>query len=258
MFPVAAAACPIGIADGHPGAGLRLLSGFAPALNLLANVPLSVLTDYNPSVIPMFILMGAFCSTAGMSRELFDAGRAWVGHRRGGLALASIAACAGFAAINGSSVITAATMTQVALPRCAGRATTPGFGRVIAAGGTLGIMIPPLGDLRALRHHDRDRHHLRRRRGAGPAGGAVLRLVVAFIAHRHPEADFLAGRRQWLGRTPCHAEEPVADAGACSCWAGQHVPWVTVTEAAGIGASGALVDRPRTRPAGRGSAIKAR
>lgn len=145
MFVLLLLRVPIGIAMGISGVlGFGLLSGFAPALNLLANVPLSVLTDYNLSVIPMFILMGAFCSTAGMSRELFDAGLAWVGHRRGGLALASIGACAGFAAINGSSVATAATMTQVALPEMRKAGYDAGLSAgLIAAGGTLGIMIPP-------------------------------------------------------------------------------------------------------------------
>ena len=117
MFGLMALRVPIGVAMGIAGVGgFYLLTSAMPALNLLANVPLSVVTDYNLSVIPMFVLMGAFASHAGMSRELFQAGRAWLGHRRGGLALASIAACAGFAAINGSSVATAATMTQVALP----------------------------------------------------------------------------------------------------------------------------------------------
>jgi tripartite ATP-independent transporter DctM subunit len=79
-----------------------------------------------------------------MSAELFAAGRAWLGHRKGGLALASIAACAGFAAINGSSVATAATMTQVALPEMRRAGYEQGFSAgLIAAGGTLGIMIPP-------------------------------------------------------------------------------------------------------------------
>ena len=92
MFALLMLRVPIGIAMGIAGVlGFGLLSGFAPALNLLANVPLSVLTDYNLIVIPMFILMGAFASHSGMSTELFKAGRAWLGHRRGGLALASIA-----------------------------------------------------------------------------------------------------------------------------------------------------------------------
>ena len=145
MFVLMALRVPIGVAMGIVGVlGFGALSGMGPALNLLGNVPLSVLTDYNLLVIPMFILMGAFASQAGMSRELFDAGRAWFGHRRGGLAYASIAACGGFAAINGSSVATAATMTQVALPEMRRAGYDPGFSAgLIAAGGTLGIMIPP-------------------------------------------------------------------------------------------------------------------
>lgn len=145
MFALMAVRVPIGVAMGIAGVGgFALLSGVKPALNLLANVPLSVVTDYNLSVIPMFVLMGAFASHAGMSRELFSAGRAWLGHRKGGLALASIAACAGFAAINGSSVATAATMTQVALPEMRRAGYDRGLSAgLIAAGGTLGIMIPP-------------------------------------------------------------------------------------------------------------------
>ena len=99
MFGLMALRVPIGIAMGIAGvAGFGVLTGLQPGLNLLANVPLSVLTDYNLSVIPMFILMGAFASQSGMSTELFAAGRAWLGHRRGGLALASIAACGGLPA----------------------------------------------------------------------------------------------------------------------------------------------------------------
>nr|MBP8018995.1 TRAP transporter large permease subunit [Hylemonella sp.] len=145
MFALMAIRVPIGVSMGIAGVGgFALLSGVTPALNLLANVPLSVVTDYNLSVIPMFVLMGAFASHAGMSRELFSAGRAWLGHRKGGLALASIAACAGFAAINGSSVATAATMTQVALPEMRKAGYDRGLSAgLIAAGGTLGIMIPP-------------------------------------------------------------------------------------------------------------------
>ncbi len=145
MFVLMGFRVPIGIAMGVTGVlGFAALSGLAPALNLLGNVPMSVLTDYNLAVIPMFILMGAFASQSGMSSELFSAGRAWFGHRRGGLAYASIAACGGFAAINGSSVATAATMSQVALPEMRRAGYDPGFSAgLIAAGGTLGIMIPP-------------------------------------------------------------------------------------------------------------------
>ncbi|MEJ5991226.1 TRAP transporter large permease [Ramlibacter sp. PS3R-8] len=145
MFALMAVRVPIGIAMGIAGVcGFGALSGWKAGLNLLGNVPLSVVTDYNLSVIPMFILMGAFASRGGMSRELFTAGRAWLGHLRGGLAMASVAACGGFAAINGSSVATAATMAQVALPEMRRAGYHPGLSAgLIAAGGTLGIMIPP-------------------------------------------------------------------------------------------------------------------
>ena len=101
-------------------------------------------TDYNFSLIPMFVLMGVFATASGMSKELFRAGHAWLGHFRGGLALATIGACGGFAAICGSSVATAATMTNIALPemRRFGYPDDIATG-VIAAGGTLGILIPP-------------------------------------------------------------------------------------------------------------------
>ena len=101
-------------------------------------------TDYNFSLIPMFILMGVFATASGMSKELFRAGHAWLGQFRGGLALATIGACGGFAAICGSSVATAATMTNIALPemRRFGYPDDMATG-VIAAGGTLGILIPP-------------------------------------------------------------------------------------------------------------------
>ena len=145
MFALMAIRVPIGIAMGAAGVlGFAALSGWKAGFNLLANVPLSVVTDYNLSVIPMFILMGAFASRGGMSKELFAAGRAWLGHLRGGLAMASVAACGGFAAINGSSVATAATMAQVALPEMRRAGYHPGLSAgLIAAGGTLGIMIPP-------------------------------------------------------------------------------------------------------------------
>jgi tripartite ATP-independent transporter DctM subunit len=145
LFALMLLRVPIGVAMGVVGVGgFAILNGPLPALRLLARSPFSTLTDFNFSVIPMFILMGAFASAAGMSRELFRAAQAWFGHFRGGLAISTVAACGGFAAINGSSVATAATMTHVALGEMREAGYRPGFAAgVIAAGGTLGIMIPP-------------------------------------------------------------------------------------------------------------------
>src|SRR5690606_24894957 len=124
--------------------GFAMIRGIQPALNLLTTSPIRVITDFNLSLVPFFVLMGVFATNSGMSRELFRTGNAWLGQFKGGMALATISACAGFAAICGSSIATAATMTKIALPEMRkvdyDDATSTG---VIAAGGTLGILIPP-------------------------------------------------------------------------------------------------------------------
>ena len=145
LFTMIGLRVPIGIAMGLVGVfGFAAVRGFGPALNLLASSPIRVITDFQLSLVTFFILMGVFATNSGMSRELFRAGNAWLGPFRGGLALATIAACAGFAAICGSSVATAATMSKVALPemRRFGYPEDTASG-VVAAGGTLGILIPP-------------------------------------------------------------------------------------------------------------------
>ncbi|MCQ1854018.1 TRAP transporter large permease [Neorhizobium galegae] len=145
MFVLMGLRVPLGVSMGLVGVfGFAAMRGIAPALNLLTTSPIRVITDFNLTLVPFFILMGVFATNSGMSRELFRTGNAWLGQFRGGLALSTIAACAGFAAICGSSIATAATMTRVALPemRKAGYADATSTG-VIAAGGTLGILIPP-------------------------------------------------------------------------------------------------------------------
>lgn len=145
MFVLMGLRVPLGVSMGLVGVfGFAAMRGIAPALNLLTTSPIRVITDFNLTLVPFFILMGVFATNSGMSRELFRTGNAWLGQFRGGLALSTIAACAGFAAICGSSIATAATMTRVALPemRKAGYADSTSTG-VIAAGGTLGILIPP-------------------------------------------------------------------------------------------------------------------
>jgi tripartite ATP-independent transporter DctM subunit len=145
MFVLMGLRVPLGVSMGLVGVfGFAAMRGIAPALNHLTTSPIRVITDFNLTLVPFFILMGVFATNSGMSRELFRTGNAWLGQFRGGLALSTIAACAGFAAICGSSIATAATMTRVALPemRKAGYADATSTG-VIAAGGTLGILIPP-------------------------------------------------------------------------------------------------------------------
>ena len=121
-----------------------ILGSWTPMLAQMKNITYSTFSNYSLSVVPMFLLMGQFASRGGMSKSLFQAANHFIGHRRGGLALASIAACGGFGAICGSSLATAATMGQVALPELrkygySDRLSTA----VLAAGGTLGVLIPP-------------------------------------------------------------------------------------------------------------------
>ncbi|MDK9702145.1 MAG: TRAP transporter large permease [Sulfuritalea sp.] len=140
---------PIGISMFLIGAGgyLTMIGGDAAPtllLNSLKNLVYARLSNYDLSVIPMFLLMGQFATHGGLSKALFDCVNAFVGHWRGGVAMASVGACAGFGAICGSSLATAATMGQVALPelrryKYSGALATG----TLAAGGTLGIMIPP-------------------------------------------------------------------------------------------------------------------
>ena len=111
---------PIGVGMGLVGfIGFAVLTGFEPALGILKTVPYTTFANNNLSVIPLFILMGSFALAAGMSENLFKAVYKWLGHFRGGVAKATVVACACFAAVSGSSLATAATLGAVALPEMA-------------------------------------------------------------------------------------------------------------------------------------------
>lgn len=145
LFALMLLRVPIGMAMGLVGVtGFAYLSGGGPALKIIGHTTMRTVTDFNFAVVPLFLLMGALATTSGMSRELFRAANSFVGHLRGGLGIATIAACGGFAAICGSSVATAATFSRVAYPEMRRYGYPQPFATgVIAVGGTLGIMIPP-------------------------------------------------------------------------------------------------------------------
>ncbi|MEW5424628.1 TRAP transporter large permease [Amorphus sp. 3PC139-8] len=136
---------PVGFAMATAGmCGFAMVVGFDPALSMVGQVAFNSLTAYEFSIIPMFILMGVFAARGNLSLELFRASQAWLGRFKGGLAYSTLVASAGFAAINGSSLATASTMTRVAMPEMEREGYDGGLSAgVIAAGGTLGIMIPP-------------------------------------------------------------------------------------------------------------------
>ena len=145
IFALALLRMPLAFSMGLVGiVGIGLTRGWDPALASTAQVVHETGFAYTLSVIPLFILMGNFVARAGLAHELFAAAYAFIGHFRGGLAHATVAACAGFGAICGSSIATAATMSKVAYPsmKKMGYSDSLATG-VMAAGGTLGIMIPP-------------------------------------------------------------------------------------------------------------------
>lgn len=137
---------PIGLAMLAVGVGgSYLITGsFNPVMAQFKSLTHSTFSSYSLSVVPLFLLMGQFATLGGMSAALFKAAATWLGHRKGGVAMAAIGACAGFGAICGSSLATAATMGQVALPELKKYGYSGALATgTLAAGGTLGILIPP-------------------------------------------------------------------------------------------------------------------
>ena len=143
------AGIPIGVSLGLVGiGGLTLLLGLEPALIKSGVILFETLSRYELGVLPLFFLMAHVCFAANASRDFFDAAASMFGHRKGGLALASIGGCAGFGTISGSSLATAATIGLVALPEMRKRGYSGALATgTVAAGGTLGQMVPPSGAL---------------------------------------------------------------------------------------------------------------
>jgi tripartite ATP-independent transporter DctM subunit len=144
-FALIALQVPVGVAMGIAGVvGFGVLAGFGPALSMIASETSNALASLDLATIPLFVLMGSFAGMAGLSEDLYRLAYALVGHRRGGLSVATIGGCAGFGAVCGSSVATAATFGRASLPSMLARGYAPGFAAgTVASGGTLGILIPP-------------------------------------------------------------------------------------------------------------------
>ena len=238
---------PVGMAMGLVGVGgFAYLSGSGPALKIVGHTSMRTVTDWNFAVVPLFLLMGSFATTSGMSRELFRAANAFLGHLRGGLGIATIAACGGFAAICGSSVATAATFSRVAYPEM----------RALR----LSAELRHRRDRRRrhARHHDPALHGVRRLRPHHRAGHrqAVHRRRHARasspIAHVHGDHHHHRLRAAGL---PAAGEPRVLERAAGErlrdVWAtlllfvfvigGIYGGLFTATEAAGMGAAGAFI-----------------
>jgi tripartite ATP-independent transporter DctM subunit len=247
---------PVGMAMGLVGVtGYGAMVGAGPALKMVGQTSMRTVTDYTFGVIPMFLLMGAFVSASGMSRELFRAANSFVGHWRGGLGLATIAACAGFAAISGSSVATAATFATVAYPEMRRYAYPQSFAAgVIAAGGTLGAIFPPstvLAVYGLITQQDIGKLFI-----AGILPGLLaVSMYMLTIAVIGLKPGFLpAGPRSgWTERLRSLRDVWAALALFGFVIGGLYGGLFTPTEAGGVGASGAFlisVARRRLKPAG--------
>lgn len=171
--------------------GTIVINGLMPGLSSMSGEAMQVATEYNLIVIPLFILMGNLAGISGMSTDLFAAAYSWMGHRKGGLASATVAACAGFAALSGSSLASAVTMGRVALPEMKrfNYANTLSTGAV-AAGGTLGFLIPPSGGM--IIYAILTEQSIGRLFMAGILPGIILTLLfigaIWYTTFRHPEA----------------------------------------------------------------------
>jgi tripartite ATP-independent transporter DctM subunit len=245
LFALMMLRVPVGMAMGLVGvSGYAYLTGGAPALKLVGQTSMRTVTSYQFGVIPMFLLMGAFVSASGVSRELFRAANTFVGHRRGGLGLATIVSCGAFAAISGSSVATAATFSTVAYPEMRRYGYPKSFSTgVIAAGGTLGAMLPPstvLAVYGLITQQD-----IGKLFQAGIVPGllamAMYMVTIAIICRIKPDLLPTLPRASWAERRD----------GLKDVWAplllfvlvigGLYGGVFTPTEAGGVGASGAFL-----------------
>lgn len=145
LFAIVFTGFPLGFSLLAVGAGgFALLRGVTPSLSMVSQQILEVIMNTNFVVLPMFILMGSFIYRANLADDLFDAANAWLGHFRGGLAMATVAACGGFSAVSGSSLATVTTMAKVATPSMRRNKYADSLSAgCISAGGTIGILIPP-------------------------------------------------------------------------------------------------------------------
>ena len=244
VFVLALLRIPLAFAMGAVGfVGLGLLRGWQPAIANAAQVVYDTGFAYTLSVVPLFILMDNFVARAGLAHELFRVAYAFIGHFRGGLAHATVIACAGFGAICGSSIATAATMAKVAYPpmKKLGYSDYLSTG-VIAAGGTLGIMIPPSTIM--VIYGIVTETNIGKLFAAGVIPGlmtaAMLMAAIAWIALRDPAAAPAGERTAWPERLRAVRDIWGVALLVVVVLGGIYGGVFTATEGAGIGASGAF------------------
>ncbi|MCR9499302.1 TRAP transporter large permease [Vibrio vulnificus] len=213
------------------------------AMSMAARRIIDTGQDYGLSVIPLFILMGNFVTKAGISNELYKACNAFVGHRRGGLSMSTILACGGFSAICGSSLATSATMSKVAMPPMRKYGYSDGLASAsIAAGGTLGILIPPsvMLVIYGLLTETSIRELFAAGFLPGLLGIVLYLLAVQWVVSRKPESAPPGERVSWKGRLIALKSIFSTLLLFVIVMGGIYIGAFTPTEAAGIGACGAF------------------
>jgi len=224
--------------------GFALTRGMHAAFDQLAQTTFAAGIDYELSVVPLFVLMGNFVSRAGMSQELFRAAYTFIGHWRGGLAMSTVVACAGFGSICGSSIATAATMSKVAYPPMRRLGYSDKLSAAsICAGGTLGILIPPSTIM--VIYGIITETNIGRLFAAGVFPGilaaGLLCLAVRWVVWRDPSAGPAGERSSWAERYEAlKGIWGVAVLFLVSI-GGIYAGIFTATEGAGIGAFGAFI-----------------
>jgi len=224
--------------------GFGLLVSFGAAGSMVAGTAYETGVSYSLSVVPLFVLMGNFVTRAGLSDELYSASHAFLGHRRGGLAMATVVACGGFSAVCGSSVATAATMAKVTIPSMRRYNYSDALATgAIASGGTLGILIPPSVVLVLYGHMTETDIGKLFVAGLLPGILGVLLYLVAvrITVWRDPAAGPPAERTDWPGRMRALKSTWAVIGLFALIIGGIYGGIFTPTEAAGVGAAGGFL-----------------
>lgn len=245
LFSLLALGMPIGAAMALVGfAGVWFITSGVAAFTKLAIVPFQLATSYTFAMLPLFLLMAHVVFVTGMGRDLFNLAAKWLGHQRGGVAMAAVAGCAGFAAVSASSIATAATMGLVAIPEMKRLKYDPALATgAVAAGGSMGVLIPPSGAL--IIYGILTETSIGKLFAAGLIPGileAIFYMVTIYI---------LCAWRPSLGPRGEKAtfREKIAAFGSCGevialaalVLTGIIVGWFTPTEAGAVGAFGAII-----------------
>jgi len=244
MFALMMLRVPIAISMAVVGlVGIGLMRSWPAAIASSTTEILDV-AKYTLSVVPLFVLMGNFVTRAGMSRELYRLAYTFIGHRRGGLAMSTIAACAGFGAICGSSIATTATMARVAMPEMRRFNYRDSFAAgSIAAGGTLGILIPP--SVIMVLYAIMTEQSIGALFAAGVIPGLLATLfymvAASVVTRRHPELGPSGERSSWAERMRALRDIWGVLVLFAIVMGGMYGGWFTPTEAAGIGAMGGFL-----------------